>query len=127
MPPSPRSSPRSFAFLRGTVERVTFHTEETGYCVLKVKPERGGELMTVLGRTPRVVPGELIEASGEWVQNADFGRQLKAALVVPLARRPVGVGIGPHFTGHLQTGLGDQRPGNRSAQQINALVLRLPL
>jgi exodeoxyribonuclease V alpha subunit len=60
------------------VERVTFHTEETGYCVLKVMPERGGELVTVIGKTPRVVPGEQIEAVGEWVQNADFGRQLKA-------------------------------------------------
>jgi exodeoxyribonuclease V alpha subunit len=57
---------------------VTFHTEETGYCVLKVKPETGHELVTVLGRTPRVVPGEHLEASGEWVQNADFGRQFKA-------------------------------------------------
>lgn len=60
------------------MERVTFHTEETGYCVLKVKPERGGELITVLGHAPRVVAGENIEATGEWVQNADYGRQLKA-------------------------------------------------
>jgi exodeoxyribonuclease V alpha subunit len=60
------------------VERVTFHTEETGYCVLKVMPERAGEVVTVIGKTPRVVPGEQIEALGEWVQNADFGRQLKA-------------------------------------------------
>lgn len=77
MPPSSTSS-RSTTILRGLVERVTFHTEETGYCVLKVKPEPGGDLVTVIGRTPRVVPGEQIEASGEWVQNADFGRQLKA-------------------------------------------------
>ena len=76
MPP-PSRAPQSAA-LRGVVERVTFHTEETGYCVLKVMPERGGELVTVIGRTPRVVPGEQLEATGEWVQNADFGRQFKA-------------------------------------------------
>jgi exodeoxyribonuclease V alpha subunit len=64
--------------LRGLVERVTFHTEESGYCVLKVKPEKGGELITVLGHAPRVVAGENIEATGEWVQNADYGRQFKA-------------------------------------------------
>src|SRR6188768_797745 len=75
--PSPSRAPQSAA-LRGLVERVTFHTEETGYCVLKVMPERGGELVTVIGRTPRVVPGEHLEAGGEWVQNADFGRQFKA-------------------------------------------------
>ena len=76
--PAPSRASRSSATLRGLVERVTFHTEETGYCVLKVKPERGGELVTVIGNTPRVVPGEQIEAAGEWVENADFGRQLKA-------------------------------------------------
>jgi len=75
---SASDSRRPQATLRGFVERVTFHTEETGYSVLKVKPERGGETVTVLGRTPRVVAGENIEATGEWVQNADWGRQLKA-------------------------------------------------
>ncbi|CAN5868712.1 ATP-dependent RecD-like DNA helicase [soil metagenome] len=73
-----RASNRPPATLRGLVERVTFHTEESGYCVLKVKPEKGGELVTVLGHAPRVVAGENIEATGEWVQNADYGRQLKA-------------------------------------------------
>jgi exodeoxyribonuclease V alpha subunit len=79
MPP-PAKVPRSLTTLHGLVERVTFHTEETGYCVLKVKPDRGvpTELVTLIGRTPRVVPGEHIAASGEWVQNADFGRQFKA-------------------------------------------------
>jgi exodeoxyribonuclease V alpha subunit len=75
MPPHPS---RPSATLRGTVERVTFHTEETGYCILKVRPERDGELVTLLGNTPRVVPGEEIEASGTWVQNAEYGRQFKA-------------------------------------------------
>jgi exodeoxyribonuclease V alpha subunit len=75
---STTNSSRSSATLRGLVERVTFHTEETGYCVLKVKPEKGGEVVTVLGNTPRVVAGERLEATGEWVQNAEYGRQLKA-------------------------------------------------
>lgn len=76
--PTPYRASQPLARLRGLVERVTFHTEETGYCVLKVKPERGDEIVTVLGKTPRVVPGEHIEASGAWVQNAEFGRQFKA-------------------------------------------------
>lgn len=75
---SPSPNKRTPASMRGLVERVTFHTEDSGYCVLKVKPEKGGELVTVLGHAPRVVAGENIEATGEWVQNADYGRQLKA-------------------------------------------------
>ncbi|MEI6534955.1 MAG: ATP-dependent RecD-like DNA helicase, partial [Verrucomicrobiaceae bacterium] len=73
---SPSNSKR--ATLHGLVERVTFHTEETGYCILKIKPERGGETVTVLGNSPRVVAGEHIEATGEWVRNAEYGQQLKA-------------------------------------------------
>ena len=60
------------------MERVTFHTEESGYCVLKVRPDRGGEVVTVLGNAPRVVAGEQLEAVGEWVENAEYGRQFRA-------------------------------------------------
>ena len=76
MPPHPNATPS--ATLRGVVERITFHTEETGYAVLKVFPDGGHEVITVLGQVPRVVAGERIEASGEWVMNPEFGRQLKA-------------------------------------------------
>ncbi len=76
MPSADRSE--AAATFRGVVEIVTFHAEDTGYCVLKVKPERGGENVTVLGNTPRVVPGELLEATGEWIRHREFGRQFKA-------------------------------------------------
>lgn len=76
--PAPPSQSQSRVTLRGIVERVTFHTEETGSCVLKVRPEQGGETITVLGRVPRVVAGERIEAAGGWVHNAEYGRQFRA-------------------------------------------------
>ncbi len=74
----PTPDARATAFLRGVVARVTYHTEESGACVLKVRPERGGEVVTVLGNAPRVVPGEDIQARGAWVQSAEYGRQFKA-------------------------------------------------
>lgn len=64
--------------LRGTVVRVTFHNEESGYCVLRVLPAGRREDVTVIGRTPRVVEGEGLEAEGAWVQDRDHGRQFKA-------------------------------------------------
>lgn len=70
--------PPGRAFLRGVVERVTYHTEESGYCVLKIRLQHGGDLVTLLGNTPRVVPGEEIEARGTWVENAEYGRQFKS-------------------------------------------------
>ncbi|MFZ4596563.1 MAG: helix-hairpin-helix domain-containing protein, partial [Verrucomicrobiaceae bacterium] len=64
--------------LRGTVERVTYHTEETGYCVLKVLPDKKRDAVALIGRAPRVVAGERFEAEGRWERNNDFGPQFRA-------------------------------------------------
>jgi exodeoxyribonuclease V alpha subunit len=64
--------------LSGTVERVTYHTEDTGYSVLKVKIRGRSEPVTVTGRVPAVHPGETVRAQGEWVQVAEYGRQFRA-------------------------------------------------
>ena len=39
----------------------------------------------------------------------------------------MGVGVGAHLAGDLQADLGDQRPGDRRAQQVHPFVFRLPL
>jgi exodeoxyribonuclease V alpha subunit len=60
------------------VERVVFHTEETGYCILKVQPDGSRDVVSLLGKAPRVVAGEHFEATGQWEQKAEFGRQFNA-------------------------------------------------
>ena len=79
----PRSATDSTAssrqeLLRGLVERVVFHTEETGFCILKVLPEGGREAVTLIGRAPRVVAGEQFQAEGKWEETRDYGAQFKA-------------------------------------------------
>lgn len=75
-PNDPLSQPER---LRGVVERVTFHSEETGYGVLKVRPENSPhDLVTVTGKTPHVVPGEMLDAEGVWEKTRDYGAQFKA-------------------------------------------------
>jgi exodeoxyribonuclease V alpha subunit len=64
--------------LSGTVERVTFHTEDTGYSVLKVKVKGRHEPVTVTGKVPLIHEGEVIKAEGEWVNVVEYGRQFKA-------------------------------------------------
>jgi exodeoxyribonuclease V alpha subunit len=64
--------------LEGVVERVTFHNEENGYCVLRVTVRGLADTVTVIGHVPSVNPGEEIVARGQWVNSADFGRQFKA-------------------------------------------------
>lgn len=64
--------------LSGQVERVTFHNEETGFCILKVKVQGRKEPVAVLGNLPSVSPGEWVTAQGTWERDRDHGIQLKA-------------------------------------------------
>ena len=65
--------------LSGLVERVTFHNEDTGFAVLKVKVKGRRELVPVVGVVAAVSPGEWITAEGRWERNRDHGMQLRAA------------------------------------------------
>ena len=51
--------------------------------------------------------------------------ELEADLVVALAGRAVGDGVGADLAGDLDLALGDQRPGDRGAEQVGALVERV--
>lgn len=64
--------------LSGLVERVTYHSEVNGFCVLRLKVKGEQELVTVLGHAPSVTPGEYASASGIWVMDREYGRQFKA-------------------------------------------------
>jgi exodeoxyribonuclease V alpha subunit len=74
----PASAPPPADGLSGSVERVTFHNEETGFAVLKVKVKGRRELVAVVGVVPAVSPGEWITAEGHWERNRDHGMQLRA-------------------------------------------------
>jgi len=64
-PPSPTTSPRER--LADAVECVTFHSEQSGFCVLRVKVRGQRDLMTVIGSAVAVSAGDSIEAQGQWV------------------------------------------------------------
>ena len=62
----------------GLIERVTFHGEETGFCVLRVKVRTHRDLVTVVGHAATVAAGEWVTASGEWVNDRTHGPQFRA-------------------------------------------------
>ena len=64
--------------LAGSVERVTFHNEENGFCVLRVRARGHRELVTVVGHAAAVSAGEWITASGEWVNDRTYGQQFRS-------------------------------------------------
>ena len=64
--------------LAGFVERVTFHNEENGFCVLRTKARGHRDLVTVVGHSATIAAGEWITATGEWVNDRNHGQQFKA-------------------------------------------------
>jgi len=64
--------------LAGLVERVTFHNEDSGFCVLRVKARGQRDLITVIGHAATVGAGEFVQASGRWVNDRTHGVQFLA-------------------------------------------------
>jgi exodeoxyribonuclease V alpha subunit len=64
--------------LAGLVERVTFHNDENGFCVLRTKARGHRDLVTVVGHSAAIAAGEWITATGEWVNDRTHGQQFKA-------------------------------------------------
>ena len=105
--------------LSGSVERVTFHSEESGFCVLRVKVRGQRDLITVIGSAASVTPGEYIECRGNWINDRTHGLQFKASqlkVVPPTTLEGIekylgsGMvkGIGPHFAKKLVKAFGEQ-------------------
>jgi exodeoxyribonuclease V alpha subunit len=103
----------------GSVERVTFHSTETGFCVLKTKVKGRRELVTVIGNAANITGGEYIECAGYWVNNTEHGMQFKAEQLKVLPPTTLeGIqkylgsglikGIGPHFAKVLIKAFGDE-------------------
>ena len=64
--------------LAGLVERVTFHSPESGFCVLRVKARGHRDLVTVVGHAAMISAGEWVTASGEWTNDRTHGQQFRA-------------------------------------------------
>jgi exodeoxyribonuclease V alpha subunit len=67
--------------LVGTVERVTFHNPETGFCVLRVQVRGRRDLATVVGQAAAITAGERIQATGQWVNDRSHGLQFRASFL----------------------------------------------
>lgn len=64
--------------LAGLVERVTYHNQENGFCVLRVKARGHRDLVTTVGHAAMISAGEWITASGIWLNDHNHGLQFKA-------------------------------------------------
>ena len=67
-----------FERLQGTVERITYYSDETGYSVIRLSVGDQPGLVTVVGSLPEVQPGESLRLAGTWITHLQYGRQFKA-------------------------------------------------
>ena len=63
------------------MERVTYHNEETGFCVLRIKARGQRDLVTVVGHAATIGAGERVQMSGQWVNDRTHGQQFKAVFL----------------------------------------------
>jgi exodeoxyribonuclease V alpha subunit len=56
--------------LTGVVERITFHSEESGYTVARLQPPRARELTTIVGNFANIQAGQTLQLLGTWKERA---------------------------------------------------------
>ncbi len=79
----PVQSTASLEKLSGIVKRVTFHSVESGFTVLKVNPfSKPNEEVVVVVHQSKVFAGATVDFYGEWANHPVHGQQFKAAKVV---------------------------------------------
>ena len=99
-------------YLSGTIERITYHNADNGFCVIRVKVKGHKDLVTVTGNVPSVSAGEYIKCSGIWHNDRNHGKQFKADFLKSVPPDTLeGIekylgsglikGIGPHFAKKL--------------------------
>ena len=116
-------APEEKVYLAGTIERVTYHNPDNGFCVLRVKARGFRDLVTVVGCASVVLSGEYIEAVGTWKNDSHYGLQL-AALSLKVTAPTTLEGIRKYLASGLIKGIGPVY-GERLAAAFGAEVFAI--
>ena len=91
--------------IQGQIERVTFHDEENGFTILRLKVPGYRELVTLAGNLMAPLAGQIINATGEWINHPQFGEQFKVVQYKTLVPATV-TGIEKYLGSGLVKGIG---------------------
>lgn len=130
--PSASTSGQGQASVEGTIQRITYSSEKTGYTVARMKVTNSGgfvmpdtrnsirksEVVTVTGTFPEMAVGQQWKCAGSWIKHQTFGHQLVAAAAEELRPASSGnliaylcggatKGVGPVTAGHMVEEYGD--------------------
>jgi exodeoxyribonuclease V alpha subunit len=63
--------------LIGVVERLTYHSAESGYSVARLKSSGHRDLVTIVGSFPNIQAGQTLKLTGIWREHPKFGQQFQ--------------------------------------------------
>ncbi|MBW4566012.1 MAG: ATP-dependent RecD-like DNA helicase [Mojavia pulchra JT2-VF2] len=63
--------------ITGVVERLTFHSEESGYTAARLIRPRTTDLTTIVGSFANIQPGQTLQLTGFWRDHPQYGPQFQ--------------------------------------------------
>lgn len=63
--------------LNGVIERITFHSEESGYTVARLNTGNVKQLITIVGSFANIQAGQTLQLQGVWGEHAQYGSQFQ--------------------------------------------------
>ncbi|MDJ0596100.1 MAG: ATP-dependent RecD-like DNA helicase [Pleurocapsa sp. MO_226.B13] len=63
--------------LTGVIERITFHSEESGYTVARLNTGNVKQLITVVGSFANIQAGQTLQLQGTWTEHPQYGSQFQ--------------------------------------------------
>ncbi|MDZ4876964.1 MAG: ATP-dependent RecD-like DNA helicase [Chroococcidiopsis cubana SAG 39.79] len=74
--PQAQATPQ-YEYLTGVVERLTFHSEESGYTVARLKTSQSRDLITIVGSFANIQAGQTLQLTGLWREHPQYGAQFQ--------------------------------------------------
>jgi exodeoxyribonuclease V alpha subunit len=68
---------QTYESLTGVIERITYHSEESGYMVARLQAPRVRELVTVVGNFANIQAGQTLKLRGFWKNHPQYGQQFQ--------------------------------------------------
>lgn len=91
--------------LEGTIERFTFRSEDSGFAVVRFRPDGASETIAITGQLAQLAEGQQVTVRGKRVVHPRFGAQIEVDSVE--ARVPSSIaGIQAYLASSLVKGIG---------------------
>ncbi len=100
--------------VEGTVQRVVYASEASGWTVLRLAVVGRGTV-TAVGRLPAIQPGERLRLTGSWEEDRKYGRQFRAESYLSLKPSTM-EGIERYLGSGMVPGIGKVMAGRLVAQ-----------